>query len=498
MSSEAKKFLTGSLILTGSSFAAKLLGLFSTIIIARLLMPEDFGIIAIAMLAVMLIDILSNSGAQQYIVQKTEVSSADVNTAWTLNLLLKSALVLITFFLAPLVSIFYEDSRLTNVLIAMSLTAPIMALSSPDLLLKIRMQKYEYLAKIMILTKIVGITVTITMAIIYKSYWALIIGQIVSTIARCALSYIFLPYVPRFTLEKFSEQWSFSKWMMLKEVLGYLRSQSDMLIVGKFYSLNSMGGYHIAKYISSMPTTQLLQPALAPLLATFAKNKNDKAQLLHQADVVMITLTVLVVPISIYLYVFSEQIVSLLLGDQWMSYHQLFGLMALLTISNEVVRVPSTIMTAKGKVKFLFFYDVLSFLMILGVLIILKESALITFVKGKVVAEFFIALIFALAVARNLDAQKQFLNQMKIMTFYVIIVFLIAKICQVFVEDLSYVIVQVFLSGSLFFIIVSIFLFASYQFGMKQRNDVTHVVFIAIKIWRVAREKLMRIRNKDL
>ncbi|PTB93706.1 hypothetical protein C9974_07615 [Marinobacter sp. B9-2] len=493
MSSEAKKFLIASSIMTGSRLAERLLGLISTLIIARVLVPSDFGIIAIAMLFVMLIDILSQSGAQQYIVHKTEVSDEDLNTAWTLNLLLKSALVLVIFLAAPLVANFYEDSRLTDVLMAMSLCAPIMALSSPDLLIKIRDQRYEYVAKIMVITKFVGITISISLALIYQNYWALIAGQVGSSISRCALSYIFLPRFPKLTLKRIHEQWSFSKWMMLKEVLGYLRSQSDMLLVGKFYSLSSMGGYHISKYISSMPTTELLQPALAPLLATFSKKKNNKTELLRQANVVMIVLTILVVPIAIYLHVFSEQIVGLLLGSQWIDYHLIFGMMALLAISNEVVRVPSTILTAKGEVKFLFYYDVISSLTVVAVLFMLKDSLLTIFVLGKVVAEFIMAFIFSLIVARNLGAKRQFLSQINIMIVYTIFIFTIAKICQFIVQDMSLEVVQLIISGVLFISLSLLLLFIMYHAGMKKRDDVIFVVFTSSKVWRSILEKLKKV-----
>ena len=110
MSSSLKKGVFSSLLLVGNSVANKLVGLISTLILARVLLPEDFGIVAIASLMVGFIEIMANTGSGQYLLRVDNLDEEKVDTAWTINLILKSLLSLIMLISAYWIVDFFRYS----------------------------------------------------------------------------------------------------------------------------------------------------------------------------------------------------------------------------------------------------------------------------------------------------------------------------------------------------------------------------------------------------
>ncbi len=103
----AKGLLGSAAFSSGAKFISRIIGLFSTLILARILTPSDFAMIAIIAIVLHLFDVLSHTGSEQYIVQKSVVIDADLNTAWTLDILLKTSMLFVLLLMAPFVANFF-------------------------------------------------------------------------------------------------------------------------------------------------------------------------------------------------------------------------------------------------------------------------------------------------------------------------------------------------------------------------------------------------------
>ena len=130
----ANKLIKSSFFIIAIRLVQRGIGIFSFLILARILTPEDFGIVSIATLLVFLCDILSETGAQQYIVHKEVVDDNDLNTSWTLGIILKSLLAIVLILASPFVASFYELPQLTVVLQIIALVLPLSALNNPKML----------------------------------------------------------------------------------------------------------------------------------------------------------------------------------------------------------------------------------------------------------------------------------------------------------------------------------------------------------------------------
>lgn len=369
MTSLASKVISSSFLLLIVRLFQRSVGLISTLILARLLTPEDFGIVAISALIIHFCDILSETGAQQYIVQKTTLNEGDLNTAWTLNALLKGVLWVFLLVSIPYISEFYGRPEIKNVLYVSSLVLIVGALRSPGLFLLRRGLKYAPILKLSIIQKLASFAVAMLIVFLSPSYWALIVGELVSAITLTIGSYFVHAVRPRLCLRKVRQQWSFSQWLLFKGGVGFARAEADTMLVSKHFLPGDLGIYHLAKSLSVMPITDIIAPAIEPLIASFAKVKDDSQRLAYQATVSLLVICLLISPIVVFMCYFPALIIDFFLGKQWIKAYPLLSAFSILIYSMAIYQVLGQYCIALGKVKAIFVYDVLSFMFIVPTLV---------------------------------------------------------------------------------------------------------------------------------
>jgi len=206
LTSLSQKVLTSSLLLLSSRMIQRGLGLISTLVFARLLTPKDFGIIAILAITIALFEILSDTGSILYITQKQEVSDSDLNTAWSIDILLKSMLWLLLIGATPYIAAFYNNAALIDAFYAISFVLIIRSCLNPGIILYHRALEYKKLFWLALVEKFAFFSVAMTIVITTRSYWAIICGDLAAAITMLVGSYIVHPYRPRLNMSKFLNQ----------------------------------------------------------------------------------------------------------------------------------------------------------------------------------------------------------------------------------------------------------------------------------------------------
>ncbi len=396
--SKAKKSLFSGVLLVLDALMKKLIGLISTLILVRLLAPSDFGLIAIVMLVLGFVNIFSVTGSEAYIIQKKDVSNDTVNTAWSIDLVLKITVASFIFFSAPWVADYYEKPQLIDALQVISLMPIIGVISNPGLWLLKKEQKYTLIVKISVISKVVSVLVTISIALIYKNYWALIIGHLSSVFLRTIGSYLIHPYRPCISFKYAKEQWQFSGWMTPQAILGYIRTQLDTFLVSHFYGTQQLGSYHVMKYLSFMPSSEILGPATNPLLVELANVRDDKVRFNYQFRLSFLVTILLAFPMVGFLVVYSKQIVELLLGHQWLAFSDIFGALSLLVLSFVFFSQASRVLLVFEKTKYLFYYELGAITILYGYLLFIGLGDLLSFTLNRVFVENILCLLFFIVV----------------------------------------------------------------------------------------------------
>ncbi len=259
----------GSALMILMRWTMRLAGLVSTMVLARLLTPSDFGIVTVATIFVGLLDLFTSTNFDLALLRTKDTERSHYDTAWTLQLILGTSVGALIFVLAPLTVWYFEDSRVvwvTRLLAANVVLNGVGNIKLVDFRRNLDFRK-EFLFNVS--WKILSMVVTISMAVHLRSYWALVAGSLAGNLGGVVLGYVVRPYRPRFDLRHAREMISFSQWMLMFNVGTYLRNRIDTLLVARLSSPGAVGVYNVAAELSAMPTTEVVIPsgrALFPVL----------------------------------------------------------------------------------------------------------------------------------------------------------------------------------------------------------------------------------------
>jgi len=376
--SVTQRVLKSSGFLVAIQFLQRTLGIISTLILARLLAPEHFGIVALVTIALQFFELLVETGNQQYIVQKESVDDDDLNTAWTLDIVMKSGIAMLIIITSPALAQYFDAPALTSALSIASLALPIRALKTPELMLLARNLNYRPIFWLNLWQKGVAFLVVVGIAMVHASHWAIIIGNLFSAAILAFGSYRVCAYRPRISLIRVRQQWYFSRWLLMRGLVGFTRSQIDNLMVSKLFGSSALGGYNLVRELSILPAVSVIVPMSQPLLAAIAQGRDDPAILAYRIRFSLALATSILLPVSVFMLAYPELIVTVLLGRDWQPYAHLLAAFALFFITFCLFSLISDAVIAMGRVKTLFIFDLISTILIFTVLWLWGREDLLT------------------------------------------------------------------------------------------------------------------------
>lgn len=364
----SQKVIKSAGLLFGLQLINRGLGIVSTLILARLLTPDHFGIVALVTIALQFFELLVETGNRQYIVQKSVLDDEDLDTAWTLDFLSKSLIALLIICTSSFVADWFNEPDLTLALAVAALTLPIRALKTPGMLRLARQINYKPLFKLSLWQKGVSFLTVITIALIHPTFWAIIAGNLVAAVIFSVGSYQVDSYRPRWSLKKLREQWRFSQWLLLRGIVGFTRSQIDNLMVSRLFGTAQLGGYNLVREVSLLPALSAIIPMSEPLLAAISESKADRQALAYRIRLSLALMITVLTPITAFIMLYPELIIRVLLGPDWSEFSPLLEPFGLFFFTFCLFALISDAIIAQGKVKLLFWFDVVSTATIIAVL----------------------------------------------------------------------------------------------------------------------------------
>lgn len=353
-----KKITVGFLWSLLSKWLNRGLGFISTLCLVRILSPEDFGLVALASMLLGFFVLLSDAGTHKYLIQAPTLSASVINSAWSLNIALKSGCALLFVVISYPASLLLGHPELQWVLVVMCCQPVLAALKSPSLTLYEKALNYPPLVQLSLKVKLAALPITLLLAFSTRSYWALVVGLMVTEVFSLLGSYLIHPYRPRWTTRHWSKQWSFSKWHIIAVSSGYLRSRIDTLLLGRVLPVDTIGFYRVGQEFAWLPFTELIAPASSAFYAGLAKLNHDP-EMLRQTMVGYLTATyLLLVPAAIAIFCHSLMFTELLLGQQWLEAAPIIGLLALMMLPMPLNIGLQVLVTALGKIRYLVVIDI--------------------------------------------------------------------------------------------------------------------------------------------
>lgn len=346
-----QKVVRGSIWVFALRITQQLINIIRTIILARILSPNDFGLFGIALLAMSALETFSQTGFQQALVQKKGDVTPYLDTAWTVQIVRGLFLAFLLFIIAPYAAAFFGEPRAVPLLKVLGLALIFQGFTNIGVIFFQKELEFSKQFIYQFSGTIVDLAVSVTAAIMLKNTWALILGLVAANLARMVMSYLVHPYRPHISINKDQtrELFSFGKWIFGSSVLGFLVTEGDDLLVGKILGATSLGIYQLAYRISNAPATEVTHVISQVTFPAYSRLQ-DNIEALREAYLKVLQVTMLIyVPTTVLIFFLSPVFTQAFLGDKWMPMVQAMQVLVLAGLVRSVAASAGYVFHSVGK-----------------------------------------------------------------------------------------------------------------------------------------------------
>ena len=341
-----------------TELAAKLVSPITSMVLARLLTPEAFGVVTTLTMIITFAEIFTDAGFQKYLVQHEFLDDVDrdesTNVAFWSNLALSLFLwAIIAVFSSPLATL-VGNPGLGHVLVIACVSIPLAAFSSIQMALFKRDLDFKTLAKVRIISTLIPLLVTVPLAFWMRSFWALVIGTIIVNLVNAILLTLYSKWKPRlfYSLAKLKEMFSFTAWSMIESITIWLTNYVDVFIVGTMLSQYYLGLYKTSSTLVGQIMGLITVSTTPVLFSALSRLQNDEKEFQRLFFRFQKMVGLLVLPIGVGIFLFSDLATEFILGEQWIEAAGFVGLWGLTSsITIVLSHYSSEVYRAKGKPK---------------------------------------------------------------------------------------------------------------------------------------------------
>ncbi len=312
-----RHMVAGSLWGVAMRWSMRGLGLISIPILARILTPADFGIMAMFSLFAGLVEGFAEMGTGMLLLRQPEITRADCDTAWTLRII-QGILIGAAFLIcAPFAVRYFSEPRLFPVIVVMALCSFIGATANIGATLVRKELDFAKDFRYGLYAKLATFFPTLAFAFMLRNYWALVLGNVAGAVAGVALSYRMHPYRPRLSLERARQYLSFSISVIGANIARFLKGKVDVLVIGGSTNAAITGGYNVASELATLATQEIVIPIWRGLFPAFAKITGDHDRFVAAYAYYLGAMAILCLPLGLGMWAVAGDCVAVLLGDQW-------------------------------------------------------------------------------------------------------------------------------------------------------------------------------------
>lgn len=340
--------LKSAFIVVSLRWTDRLIGFASTLILARLLAPEDFGLIAMASIAIGFAEALLNVGVNVYLVQSSNPTSDHYNTGWTLRVIQGFLLFSLLSLVSPYLADYYDEHRLQWVLPALAFSGFVASFENIGVVNFQRNMNFAAEFRYLFVRRLFGFFVTIALAFWLRNYLALVVGTILMRFFGVALSFFLHPMRPRLSLVKTSEMLKVSFYLMLNNIFSYVDGSLHKVILGGGTNTASMGGYSLACELAELPTSEILSPLNRVLFPLLTRSRGDPLEQIRVVNLAQAVHLTIVLPIAIGFSLLAMDVVWILLGDKWIFIVDSLRVVALFSVVSAILSAPNYLLMANG------------------------------------------------------------------------------------------------------------------------------------------------------
>lgn len=298
----------------------------STAVLARLLVPEDYGLIGMATVIIGFVEYFKDLGLSAATIQQAKINHQQVSTLFWINVAVGCLVALVVALLAPVVVLIYQEPRLREITLCLAISFVFSGLTVQHQALLQRQMEFSSLAKIEIIAMLSGIVASIVSAYYGAGYWALVILQLFTVVSNAIGVWFFCGWRPGLPSKdaKIGSMLSFGRDLTGFNIINYFSRNLDNFLIGRVWGAQQLGLYAKAYQLVLLPINQINVPVDRVALPALSRLQNNPARYQKYYSRALLAITFLGMPLVMFLCVSADKVILLLLGKQWLNVIPIF------------------------------------------------------------------------------------------------------------------------------------------------------------------------------
>jgi len=328
----------------------------STVVLARLLTPQDFGLIAMVTAVTGFVVMFKDMGLSMATVQKAEVNHGQISTLFWINVVLSLGVMLVIAALAPAIAWFYNEPRLTWITLALAGAFIFGGLTVQHQALLRRQMRFSALAGVEIISMSVGIVAAIIAAWYGAGYWALVIMQLAGAIAGAIAVWVACGWRPGLPVRRSGvrKMLAFGGNLTGSNVVNYFARNADKLLIGKFWGTGPLGLYAKAYGLLMLPIRQINAPIAAVAIPALSRLQNEPERYQNYYLKAISIIALITMPGVMFMIVMSKELIAVVLGSQWEGAIPIFKVFAIGAIMQPISNTTGWLFVSQGRSRDMF------------------------------------------------------------------------------------------------------------------------------------------------
>lgn len=384
MTSIKKKTTDGLIWNSLQRFASKGIQLIFSIMIARLLLPEDFGLIAIANVFISLSDVLIDSGFSKALIRKKDRTEKDFSSVFWFNIIAAFLLYAILFLCAPFVATYHQNAQLVGIIRIISISLIINAICGTQTLHLVVDMNFKGIAILETITMIISGAIAYILALRDWGVWALVAQSLFGSGIRMALFIVYVKWRPRLICSKdiLKEFFGFGSKLLIADYIGRLYGALFTLTIGKAFSPSTLGLYGKADAFTSTASTVISGPIGSVSYPAITELQGNQEGLIRNYYTMMGLTSYIVFPVLFGLMAISKPLVPLLLTETWIGMIPLMQILCISAIFSALSSIPNNYLMTLGLSNNILWIQIITKIIGIAILIFLCRVSIVALCIG--------------------------------------------------------------------------------------------------------------------
>lgn len=403
------------------------------IVLTRLLDKADFGLVAIATMVISFTSIFSDLGFTIAIIHKQDTTEQQYSSLYWANVIFSVLLFIIVVATSPLVASFYNESRLTLIVSLLGVEILANAFGKMFQTIKMKSLDFKFISIVNIVCTIIGFVVTVALAILGYGVYSLVIGQLVQVVITQIVFMLSgrksIKITLHFDIREIKDYILIGSYGLGSKVVDFAASKIDVFLIGRFFGMEALGVYNLAKELIAKPYTILGKIFYNIGVSAFAIIQNNVSAVKEKLSMVVNAVSLLTIPLYVVLAIFADRVVPIIYSSSYVEIVPLVRIFAIYGIISSIELVSASIRDAKGKTDYSLLWTFLLLIITTAITVVLKNTSInylacaISIISIITIWPFWYITIYKTAGVTFKDYIKSFSNNFLISTLVGLIIF---------------------------------------------------------------------------